>query len=206
MGFIKKTTKYDAGNTPIWLSVDRRKTAGGTLKELPEAPALIPAGTPAYLDEMGGKITVLETFRVSKSVSSSDTTVEVESAGNLPQITKGQFVMKAPSSYSEKGAAVTVGTVSEGSKPGTKKFTITAGALGELVEGDVLVGADKTGSDASMVTLPNGLIWHDLYIREGDYDQTAAIVVSGSILEVRISPVPDVVKQALPMITFEKEA
>lgn len=206
MGFIKKTTKYDAGNTPIWLSVDRRKTAGGALKDLPEGPALIPAGTPAYLDEMGSKITVLETFRVSKAVSAADTTVEVESAGNLPQVTKGQFLMKAPASHSEKGTAVTVGTVSEGSRPGTKKFTITAGALGELREGDVLVAADKTGVDASMVTLPNGLIWHDLYIREGDYAQTAAIVVSGSILESRISPIPDVVKQALPMITFEKEA
>lgn len=206
MGFIKKTTQYDAGNTPIWLSVDRRKTAGGTLKELPETPALIPAGTPAYLDEMGGKITVLETFRVTKAVTASDTSVEVESAGNLPQITKGQFVMKAPSSYSEKGTAVAAGTVSEGSKPGTKKFTITAGALGELSEGDILVTADKSGSDASMVILPNGLIWHDLYIREGDYAQTAAIIPSGSILEARISPIPDVVKQALPMITFEKEA
>lgn len=206
MGFIKKTTKYDAGNTPIWLSVDRRKTAGGTLKELPEAPALIPAGTPAYLDEMGGKITVLETFRVSKAVAAADTTVEVESVGDLPQITKGQFVMKAPDSYSQKGTAVTVGTVSDGSKPGTKKFTVTAGALGELKEGDVLVTADKSGGDASMSVLPNGLIWHDLYIREGDYAQTAAIVVSGSILESRISPIPDVVKQALPMITFEKEA
>lgn len=206
MGFIKKTTKYDAGNTPIWLSVDRRKTAGGTLKELPEAPAIIPAGTPAYLDEMGGKITVLETFRISKAVTSSDTSVEVESTGNVPQITKDQIVMKAPSSYSDKGSAAKAGTVSEGSKPGTKKFTITAGALGELAEGDILVAADKTGSDASMVALPNGLIWHDLYIREGDYAQTAAVVVSGSILEARISPIPGVVKQALPMITFEKEA
>ena len=206
MGFIKKTTQYDAGNTPIWLSVDRRKTAGGTLKDLPEGPALIPAGTPAYLDEMGGKITVLETFRVSKAVSASDTSVEVEAMGNLPQITKGQFVMKTPASYSEKGTAVTAGTVSDGSTSGTKKFTISAGALGELAVGDILVAADKTGSDASMATLPNGLIWHDLYIREGDYAQTAAIAVSGSILESRISPIPDVVKQALPMITFEKEA
>ncbi|RHV92591.1 hypothetical protein DXA95_12360 [Odoribacter sp. OF09-27XD] len=206
MGFIKKTMKYDAGNMPIWLSVDRRKTAGGTLKNLPEGPALIPAGTPAYLDEMGGKIEVLETFRVSKAVTSSDTSVEVEATGNLPQITKGQFVMKAPTSYSETGSAITVGAVSEGTTPGTKKFTITAGALGELAIGDVLVVADKTGSDASMAILPNGLIWHDLYVHEGDYAQTAAIVVSGSILESRISPIPGVVKQALPMITFEKEA
>lgn len=206
MGFIKKTTKYDAGNTPIWLSVDRRKTAGGTLKTLPEAPALIPAGTPAYLDEMGGKITLLETFRISKAVTSSDTTVEVEATGNVPQITKDQLVMKAPAAYSDKGNAVKVGTVSDGSTPGTKKFTITAGALGELAVGDILVTADKAGSDASISTLPNGLIWHDLYVREGDYAQTGAVVVSGSILEARISPIPDVVKQALPMITFEKEA
>lgn len=206
MGFIKKTTKYDAGNTPIWLSVDRRKTAGGTLKELPEAPAVIPAGTPAYLDKMGGDVTLLETFRVAKAVSASDTSVEVEAVGNLPQIVKDQIVMKAPASYSESGTAVKAGAVSDGTLPGTKKFAITAGALGELAVGDILVSADKTGSDAKMSALPNGLVWHDLEIREGDYAQTAAIVVSGSILESRISPIPDVVKKALPMITFEKEA
>lgn len=206
MGFIKKREIYDAGNTPIWLSVDRRKTAGGTLKTLPEAPALIPAGTPAYLDEMGGEITLLETFRIAKEVTASDTSVEVEALGNVPQITKDQIVMKAPASFSEKGKAVKVGAVSDGSTAGTKKFTITAGDLGTLAVGDILVVADKAGEDASIVTKPNGLIWHDLYVREGDFAQTGAVVVSGSILEERISPVPDVVKQALPMITFEKEA
>lgn len=205
MGFIKKKTIYDAGSTPIWLDVDRVKTAGGTLKKLPEAPAIIPAGTPAYLDKMGGEITLLETFRVSKALTASGTVVEVEAKGNVPQITKGQFVMKAPENYSEKGTALTVGEVTDGTVSGSKKFSITAGALGELAVGDILVVASAAGADASMATKPNGLIWHDLEIREGDYDQTGAIVTSGVILEDRISPIPECVKAATPMITYEKE-
>lgn len=206
MGFIKKKTIYDAGNTPIWLDVERVKTAGGTLKTLPEAPAIIPAGTPAFLDKMGSKITLLETFRIAKAVTASGTIVEVEANGNVPQITKGQFVMKAPINYSEKGTAVTVGDVTEGTIPGAKKFSITSGALGELAVGDILVVASATGADATISTKPNGLIWHDLEIRVGDYSQTGAIVTSGVILEDRISPIPDCVKEATPMITYEKEA
>lgn len=205
MGFIKKKTVYDAGNTPVWLDVDRVKTAGGTLSVLPEAPAIIPAGTPAYLDKMGGKIILLETFRIAKAVTASGTVVEVEANGNIPQITKGQFVMKAPADYSGKGTAVTVGDVTDGTVTGAKKFSITAGALGELAVGDILVLASASGADASILTKPNGLIWHDLEIREGDYAQTGAIVTSGVILEDRISPIPECVKAATPMITYEKE-
>lgn len=206
MGFIRKTEKYDAGNTPVWLSVDRRKTAGGTLETLPtERPALIPAGTPAQLDKMGGAIELLETFRVAEAVTASSTVVVVEASGNVPVITEGQIVMKAPDSYSGTGKAVEVGAVTDGATAGTKKFTITANGLGALAVGDILVIADAAGENSKMAVQPNGLIWHDLYVREGDYAQTAAVVVSGSILEDRISPIPEVVKQALPMITFEKE-
>ena len=31
MGFIQTKTVYDAGNVPIWLSIDRTKIAGGIL-------------------------------------------------------------------------------------------------------------------------------------------------------------------------------
>ncbi|MEF9922965.1 MAG: hypothetical protein RR854_00125 [Muribaculaceae bacterium] len=154
---------------------------------------------------MGGEITILETFRVVKAVAAADTVVEVEANGNMPQIAKGQFVMLAPSSYSVLGKSVTVGEVTDDTIKGTKKFSIAAGALGELAIGDILVAASISGANASIAVKPNGLILHDLNVREGDYAQTASVVVSGTILEDRISPVPDCVKAATPMITYEKE-
>ena len=33
MGFIQTKTVYDAGNVPIWLSIDRTKNSRGYLKD-----------------------------------------------------------------------------------------------------------------------------------------------------------------------------
>lgn len=52
--------KFNAGNTPIWESVDELWTAGGVVTPAPAVGTLIPAGTPVYCDEMGGKVTVYD--------------------------------------------------------------------------------------------------------------------------------------------------
>ena len=207
MGFIQTKTVYDAGNVPIWLSIDRTKIAGGILKTLPtNTPVTIPAGTPVYLDKFaGGEVTILETFKVAANVASADTAVVVYAAGNVPQITAGMIVMKAPATYTTTGKAGVVGTVSAVSGSTNLSFVISANALGALTKGDILVVASATGATATMAVLPNGLIWHDLRVRTGDTKQTASLVVSGQILEDRIAPIPTCVKNNLPMITFEKE-
>ena len=207
MGFIQTKTVYDAGNVPIWLSIDRTKIAGGILSALPSnTPCIIPCGTPAYLDKMsGGTVSILETFKVAADVASGDTAVVVYAAGNVPQITAGLIVMKAPETYTTTGKAGVVGTVSAVSGSTNLSFAISANALGALTAGDILVVASASGATATMAVLPNGLIWHDLRVRTGDTAQPAALVVSGQILEDRIAPIPTCVKDNLPMITFEKE-
>lgn len=206
MGFRKSKTPYDAGGVPIWLNVRQKKTAGGILKTLPtNTPVTIPAGTPVYLDKFaGGEVTILETFRVAKAVSASDVVVEVLSEGNVPQIQADMIVMKAPETVTTTGKSKKIGAVTKASDSSNLTFAITANDLGVLEAGDILVIADKAAaSGASIAVIPNGLVWHDLRVREGDTAQSVAVVVDGHILEDRINPIPSCVKAILPQIIFE---
>ena len=182
------------------------KTAGGILKTLPtNTPVTIPAGTPVYLDKFaGGEVTILETFRVAKAVAATDIVVEVLSEGNVPQIQADMIVMKAPATVTTTGKSKKIGAVTKASDSSNLTFAITANDLGVLEAGDILVIADKAAaSGASIAVIPNGLVWHDLRVREGDTAQSVAVVVDGHILEDRISPIPSCVKAILPQIIFE---
>ena len=120
--------------------------------------------------------------------------VDVYAAGNVPQITAGMIVMKAPATYTTTGKAGVVGTVSAVSGSTNLSFAISANALGALTKGDILV-VSRCFRTHTMAVLPNGLIWHDLRVRTGDIEQTASLVVSGQILEDRIAPIPTCVKK-----------
>lgn len=55
--FNTSRTDFDAGKIPIWLHTDEFYPAGCTLNEQTEG-AVIPAGTPVYVEKMGGEATV----------------------------------------------------------------------------------------------------------------------------------------------------
>ena len=205
-----KTTIY-GGFTPIWLEVEGVKQAGGSLKA-PVAFAtdyptgtVIPAGTPVYLAKSGGDLIPLQTFELAVALAAGDTKIVFKNAGNVPQVKAGQFLMLAPATYATTGTAYTVpaGGVVNGTNI---EIPITAGSWGTANAGDVFVVAKGTGASQLMYTTPNGLLWHDIIIEDGDFYATGAVVFDGSILVDRTSPIPACVKTVLSDINFEKES
>lgn len=60
------TGKVVKGNIPVWLNVDGVRCAGGTFDPLPAVGTLVRAGTPVYLDKMGGTIKLYDGTTVTK--------------------------------------------------------------------------------------------------------------------------------------------
>jgi hypothetical protein len=205
-----KTNVY-GGFTPIWLEVEGVKQVGGSLKA-PTAFAtdypsgtVIPAGTPVYLAKSGGDLIPLQTFELAVALLSTDTKIVFKNAGSVPQVKAGQFLMLAPATYATTGTAYTV--PAGGAVVGNNiEVPIVANAWGTANAGDVFVLAKGTGASQSIFTTPNGLLWHDIVIEDGDTCATGAVVYDGSILVDRVSPIPACVKAALPTINFEKES
>lgn len=205
MGFNTYGSKKRSfgGSYPVWFSVVAQERCGGTLEKIPPVGTVIPAGTLVSLDKVGGTAKIVETYKVASPVSASATIVKVKAVGNLPRVEANMNVMKAPDDVRDTGTGVKVSSVTRNSD-GTDQFTITAGALGTLEEGDILILADKAGSDAHVYAIPTGLTYHDVYIEEGDEWATVASVYHGEIMEARIQPIPESVKKVLPQIKFEK--
>ena len=197
-------SKVYGGAYPVWFHVDGIQTSGGTLETLPPVGTVIPAGTMVQMEVAGDEhVKILETFTVAANVSTTDTEVKVIAAGKLPVLEATMAVMKAPATATGTGKAVLVGKVTDNGD-GTHSFTITAGALGALTKGDILVRAAAEGASAKMYCVPTGLTFNDVYIEEGTTKATCASVEVGKIMEDRIAPVPDCVKAVLPRISFQK--
>ena len=191
------------GGYPVWLWVGGKETSGGKLEKIPAVGTLIPAGSLVCVDGAGGLVKSLATFEVAEAVTGESTTVKVVSAGDMPKLEKGMFVMKAPNSIADKGKGVAVGDVTDNGD-GTASFTITAQALGTLAVGDILVAATAAGSSAQIYCVPTGLTQEDIYITEGVEAATVTSVYLGKIMEDRIQPIPQCVKDVLPQIKFQK--
>lgn len=221
MGFnsYRKREMEFGGFTPVWLEVNGVKQGGGVLKgdsgvfatDFPVG-TIVPAGTPVYLPKAGGDLTILRTFELAKDLSNTDTKVFVKPAvqkGSVHSLKKGMNLKLDSEHYGMPAAGVAVGDVTE-EADGTLSFTITANAFGAvsgaIKAGGVLVEADKSGAGADFKVRPNGLIWHDIVIEDGDYVATGAVVDSGRIFGSRIAPVSMAVKSNIPTIIYEMEA
>lgn len=187
---------------PVWLRVDEKETSGGVLEVLPKVGEVLPAGTLVEVDGAGGTAKVLDTYEVAEAVTADSTSVKVYSAGALPQLREGTFVMKAPATVDAKGKAVAVTGITDNGD-GTSSFTITAGGLGTLVKGDILVGAVAAGASVQMYCVPTGLTENDVVPEIGDTKGTVASVYHGQVMADRIQPVPQCVKDNLPQIKFQ---
>lgn len=199
-----KSQKY-GGSTPIWLNVRQKERSGGTLEsEYLVAGTLLRAGSLVGIDSIGGVAKVIETFEVATAVTTTDTVVKVKAFPSYPIPKNGIVLMKAPATASTTGKAGAVSAVSLDSVAGVYELTITAGDLGALAVGDILIRAKSAGASATILAVPTGLTENDVYIEDGDYAATVASVFDGEIMEDRIQPIPALAKQLLPMIKFTK--
>ena len=201
--FNSSTADYAAGKVPIWLHVDEFYPAGCTLNGQ-VVGSVIPVGTPVAVSKLGGEAAVLESFQVVGAVTSESTSVVLKSVGGAVQPRKDLIVGKVGSngSIARAIALPEVSSVGEGEHAGEYTFTITAGSLGTLSGGDILVIASEAGSSKAPL-YPTGLLYEDVLI--GNVGATGTIVTKGQVLGDRIAAIPDAYKPYLTNITFVKE-
>lgn len=199
------------GAVPVWKSIESKIMSGGLLQN--PVVGVYPAGTPVYIDTNAHTATVLNAYVVNAPVLVTDTTVQITVVGETlpdgtfnpssPRINSSTILMVAPSAYNATGTAVAVGTVTQGSTYDT--FTITAGALGALAAGTILVEAASAGSNKLMAVTPNALLENDIYFNAYSVSATATGVYEGDIYAQRIAwPVPACVQNALTQIFFDQ--
>lgn len=202
--FVGGREAIDAGKVPVWLSVDEQFPAGCTFPASDKGKAY-PIGTAVYVASMGGQATVLETFEVVGAVAAAGTSVVLKSVGGFVQPAKGLVVGKASSGVIAKAIALPdVTSVGSGDHKDEYTFTITANALGELSDGDILVLAVEAGANKAQV-FPTGLLLEDVTV--GVNGGSGTIVTKGQILASRAASLSAWVEAALAnRITFVKEA
>ena len=197
---------------PVWVKVDGVYQGGGKLyvassftSEYPVGK-VIPAGTPCYLDKAGGTLKPVYTYELAAALGASDTKVVFKGNGYLKANKTGDVVMKAPATVTTTGAAYSVGTVAKNAD-GNYEVTISANEWGTASAGDIFVIANSAGASGKLPALvPNGLLWHDIVVEEGDTSATGALVYEGAILADRVAPIPACYAKELSRITLIKEA
>lgn len=199
-----KKTQTFGGNTPVWLEVRGVKPAGGSLIDAYiEEGRIYPAGTPVYLDGMGGNLAPFEVFELQGDVSDGDVTVKVAagSLGTIPNTDTVFMLMPATGWVGAKAAAPSAVQIDAS---GFYDLTITANDFGEASGGDLLVIADSS-SGKTMISKVNGLLWNDIEIEVGATAATGAVVDDGRVLASRIPYISDYAKSVLSNIQFEEE-
>lgn len=199
----RKSRKYGDAN-PVWLTVSQKERSGGTFDPIPPVGTIIPAGTLVHLEGAGGKAYIVKTFRI------------VGVQGNILRLQSRPCDFKP-----EKGMNFCVtpedptGVLSAFSLEQTVKITfddklkIYAIDLGTpvhtfLKEGMILTVCDRKGDHFFIPYLPTGLTENDVWIDEGDEYATCASVFHGEVMEDRIQPIPQAIKNVLPQIKFVK--
>ena len=207
-----KSKDYGMKLIPVWIKVDGVYQGGGKLyvassftSEYPVG-TVIPAGTPCYLDKAGGTLKPAYTYELAKALAAADEKVVFKGNGYLKAIKQGDVVMVAPTTVTTTGAAYTVGVVTEDAD-GNYEVAITANAWGTAAVGTIFVVANSAGASGKLPALvPNGLLWHDIVVEEGDTSATGALVYEGAILADRVAPIPACFAKEMTNITLIKEA
>lgn len=188
------------GAYPVWLTVSQKERCGGTLKELPPAGSIIPAGTPVSIESnIATPIVIYQVIGMPKAA------FELATNHNTVQPTVGMTLMIAPKTYptSESLKGCTVKSVEKDPDSGNYKITFVE-SFGSVWADMILISCDKAGTSCKLNAIPTGLTENDVWIEDGDTAATVASVFHGEIMEDRIQPIPDFLKQYLPMIKFVK--
>lgn len=111
-------------------------------------------------------IMVFRTFKVVAAVTAESTTIKVQGGAYRHIPHAGMNLMKAPSTLTGTGTAGAIANVvakDDATLGHIYELTITAGALGTLSVGDILVEAVEAGSSKKMlVSNPNTFIKNDI--------------------------------------------
>ncbi len=199
--FSRSSKAYPSEIIPVWLEVKERKTAGCTIdtENLPVG-SIIRAGSPIYMKKMGDKGVILDAYEVVSAVTASGTSVTLKQGICGTVGYTGLVVGKIGSD----GSITTAGAL--GATNDGMTFAITANALGALAAGDKLYVAVEAGSSKAL-QMPTGLSWHDVYVTEGMFGASEAVVTKGQLLADRAPELLDAYKASLgdTGITFEYE-
>lgn len=207
--FVRKENTYDAGNIPVWLGSDRQLIGGGSFAEIPSSlPVTIPPAVPCYLNQSTGKVSLLKVFKVIADAASGQADVVIETPEDWTEIAVGDIVMVAPSTLSGSGQSYEITAIdsdTEGQLTISVKDQADTAELAAAIATDVLLVIGATlATDAVMAVMPNGVTKQEIRLEDGAYDATTPVVNSGSLLGDRIMEVPQCVKDALPMLTYNK--
>lgn len=200
-----KSKKY-GGAYPVWLTVSQKERAGGILEKT-EAGMLLRAGSLVAIDNKKGEAKVIETYEIAEimeGIGGTEITVTLYAYDSHPKLKEGTLLMKAPSKVADWGRGLKVTGLTRDQANKTCSFSIPSAGFGTLAKGDILVQATKEGEEASIYAIPTGLSENDVYVEDGDYAATVASVYHGEIMEERIQPIPQCVRELLPMIKFVK--
>ena len=206
MDFVQGDNTLGGGSIPVWIGVERKLLAGGTMKEadIPSSlPVTIPCATPVYLNQATSEFDLLKVYELKDAYTSGDTELILEVPEDWTEIAEGDVVMVAPATLSTTGTGFALGAISTATEG---QLTVTVADLGEdIAAGTLFVEATAAGASKEMSVKPNGLTFNDLRLKENTYHVTTPVVVSGELLVDRVQPIPDCVKAALPMITLNSE-
>lgn len=205
MGFNTFGERRKTTSAPfqVWIEVSGRKTSGGTI-DISDYPtgSVLRAGTPVGLSEAGGSLIPIVFYELTADVGSTDTELLLVGTG---VITATGNIGVVPDEFGgeTKGVAYTGG---KDNGDGTFTIKITANALGELEEGTVLAKVNNATETAKLVNTakPEGLLFHDIVVGEGDRLASGSVVDVGRIFEDRTVRVPDAYKAFMPSVKFEK--
>lgn len=159
---------------------------------------LVEYAIPTGASTEGATIKLLKTYTVDDTVESSGTVIKIKKNGFTHRPVIGEFLMKAPTALTVKGAGYAITAVAETES----QYVVTvATTLGALAKGDILVNAAQSGSSVNMlVTNPNAVLDcdYDMLYNPSDPDGVANYLITpvmhGVMWECRMSALPDCVK------------
>lgn len=203
----RKSKKYGEAY-PVWLTVSQKERSGGVLDPLPAVGTIIPAGTLVNLENAGGKAEIINVFEVAKDYVDHSLIVHFKAGRQFCVPKVGMKIIHAPESIRQGAAYSTI--IVESAKllesEGLWEVKVDRIDMAELKVGDQFITGKPSayGDEYLDVLTPTGLTENDVWIEEGDEYATVASVYHGEIMEDRIQPIPQCVKDTLPMIKFVK--
>ena len=159
---------------------------------------LVEYAIPTNASTDGATIKLLKTYTVDDTVESTGTVIKIKKNGFTHRPVVGEFLMKAPSKLTDKGAGYAITAVAETES----QYEVTvATTLGALAKGDILVNAAQSGASVNMlVTNPNAVLDcdYDMLYNPSDPDGVANYLITpvlhGVMWECRMSALPNCVK------------
>lgn len=159
---------------------------------------LVEYAIPTNASAEGATIKLLKTYTVDDTVDSTGTVIKIKKNGFTHRPAIGEFLMKAPTTLTGKGAGYAITAVAETES----QYEVTiATTLGTLAKGDILVNAAESGASVNMlVTNPNAVLDcdYDMLYNPSDPDGVANYLITpilhATMWECRMSALPNCVK------------